>query len=152
MCARTCCTLDTLRPHLWHHTFLQNVSATDFLRAARHPADSDGPSNRWCPGTGQQSAALVFCACFSPKAQGTGPFVGFAWIVSAFDWSCCLVLSPAVVPHMEKVHSIVRQIYGRSPTDDLNDLDVNTAMWRKFMNVTLQAAVHLCRDYWVFLK
>ena len=24
-----------------------------FLRAARHPADSDGMSNRWCPGTGQ---------------------------------------------------------------------------------------------------
>ena len=24
-----------------------------FLLAARHPADSDGLSNRWCPGTGQ---------------------------------------------------------------------------------------------------
>ena len=38
---------------------------------------------------------------------------------------------------------IVRQIYGRSATDDLNDLDVNTAVWGIFMNVTLQAAVHL---------
>ena len=28
---------------------------------------------------------------------------------------------------MEKVHSIVKKIYGRSPTDDLDDLDVNTA-------------------------
>ena len=56
-------------------------------------------------------------------------------------------MSPAVVPHMEKVHSIVRQINGRSPTDDLNDLDVNNAVWSIFMNVTLQAAVHLGRDY-----
>ena len=31
--------------------------------------------------------------------------------------------------HMEKVYSIVRQIYGRSPTDDLNDLDENNAVW-----------------------
>ena len=56
-------------------------------------------------------------------------------------------MSPAVVPHMEKVHSIVRKIYGRSPTDDLNDLDVNTALWGKLMNVTLQAAVPFGRDY-----
>ena len=48
---------------------------------------------------------------------------------------------------MEKVYSIVRQVYGRSPTDDLNDLDENNAIWRIFMNVTLQAAVHLGRDY-----
>ena len=56
-------------------------------------------------------------------------------------------MSPAVVPHMEKVHSILRQIYGRSPTDDLNDLDVNNAKWCIFMNVTRQASVHLGRDY-----
>ena len=37
--------------------------------------------------------------------------------------------SPEVVPHMEKVYSIVRQIYGRSPTDDLNDFDLNNAFW-----------------------
>ena len=55
--------------------------------------------------------------------------------------------SPAAVHHMENVFSIVRQIYGRSPTDDLNDLDENNAMWGIFMNVTLQAAVHLGRDY-----
>ena len=56
-------------------------------------------------------------------------------------------MSPAIVPHMEKVYSIVRKIYGRNPTDDLNDLDVNTAVWCTFMNVTLQAAVLLGRDY-----
>ena len=48
---------------------------------------------------------------------------------------------------MEKVFSIVRQTYGRSPTDDLNDFDVNTAVWCIFMSVTLQAAVHLGQDY-----
>ena len=48
---------------------------------------------------------------------------------------------------MGKVYSIVRKIHGRSPTDDLNDLDVNTAVWGTFMNVTLQAAVHLGRDF-----
>ena len=48
---------------------------------------------------------------------------------------------------MEKVFSIVRQTYGRSPTDDLNDLDVNTVVWCIFMSVTLQAAVHLGQDY-----
>ena len=48
-----------------------------------------------------------------------------------------IFMSPAAVPHME----------GRSPTDDLNDLDVNNALWRFFMSVTLQAAVHLGRNY-----
>ena len=35
----------------------------------------------------------------------------------------------AVVPHMEKVYSIVRKTYDRSPRDNLDDLDVNTAVW-----------------------
>ena len=48
---------------------------------------------------------------------------------------------------MEKVFSIARQTYGRNPTDDLNDLDVNTAFGCIFMSVTLQAAVHLGQDY-----
>ena len=48
---------------------------------------------------------------------------------------------------MKKVYSIVRQNYGRSPTDDLNDLDVTNAIWSIFLNVTVQAAVHLGQDY-----
>ena len=47
----------------------------------------------------------------------------------------------------EKVFSIVRQRYGRSPTDQMKDLDVNTAIWGIFMSVTLQAAVHLGKDF-----
>ena len=46
----------------------------------------------------------------------------------------------------EKVYSIVRKVYGRSPTDELNDFDVNNTAWRRFMNVALQAAVHIGRD------
>ena len=45
------------------------------------------------------------------------------------EWPHTFHMSPASVPHMEKVYSIVRQIYGRSPTDDLNDLDVNSAVF-----------------------
>ena len=48
---------------------------------------------------------------------------------------------------MNKVFSIVRQTYGRSPTDDLKDIDVNTTFGSFFMSVTLQAAVHLGQDY-----
>ena len=42
-------------------------------------------------------------------------------------WPHNFHMSPAAVPHMEKVYSIVRQIYGRSPMDDMNDLDENSA-------------------------
>ena len=55
-------------------------------------------------------------------------------------WPHNFHMSPVVAPHMEKVFSIVRQI-------DLNDFDVNSAVWSIFMNVTLQAAAHLGRDY-----
>ena len=48
---------------------------------------------------------------------------------------------------MEKVYSIVRKVYGRSPTDEMNDLDVNNAIWCIFINVTLQVAVNLGQDF-----
>ena len=67
-------------------------------------------------------------------------------------WPHNFHMSPAVVPRMEKVHSIVRKKYGRSPTDDLNDFDMHTTVWGIFMNVTLQAAVHLGRDYMETLR
>ena len=34
------------------------------------------------------------------------------------------------IPHMEKVCSSVRKVYGRSPTGELNDVDVNSTVWR----------------------
>ena len=62
-------------------------------------------------------------------------------------WPHHFHMSPAVVPHMEKAYLIVRQIYIRSPTDDLLDLDENNAVGCIFRNVTLEAAVHLGQDY-----
>ena len=58
-----------------------------------------------------------------------------------------LHISTNYVLHIEKVFSIVRQRYGRSPTDQMKDFDVNTEIWCIFMSVTLQAAVHLGTDY-----
>ena len=51
------------------------------------------------------------------------------------------------VPHMEKVFSILRRRYGLGPMDQMKHLDVNTAIRGIFLSVTLQAAVHLGRDY-----
>ena len=48
---------------------------------------------------------------------------------------------------MEKVFWIVRQTCGRSSTDPMEDLDVNTATWGICMSVTIQAAVHQGKDY-----
>ena len=48
---------------------------------------------------------------------------------------------------MDKVYSIVRETCDRGPTDEMEDLNVNAAVWRKFMNTTLQAAVHLGQVY-----
>ena len=60
--------------------------------------------------------------------------------------------SPDCVPRMEKVFSIVRKIYDWKPTDNIKDFDVNTAIWSILISVTLQAAVHLGRDYSLNLR
>ena len=44
-------------------------------------------------------------------------------------WPHHFRISPNYVQHMEKVFSIVRQRCGRSPTDQMHDLDVNTAVF-----------------------
>ena len=62
-------------------------------------------------------------------------------------WPHHFRLSPNNADHMEKVLSIVRKTCDRKPTDDLTDLDVNTAKWCIFMSVTRQAAVHLGQYY-----
>ena len=56
-------------------------------------------------------------------------------------WPHNLHISTGCVLHMDKVFSVVRQSYGLSPTDQMKNLDVNTAIWGIFMSVTLQAAV-----------
>ena len=60
------------------------------------------------------------------------------------DWPHHLHISPNCVQHIEKVFL---QRYGRSRTDKMNDLDVSTAIWGIFLSVTLQAVVHLGKDY-----
>ena len=62
-------------------------------------------------------------------------------------WLHNLHISTAYVPHLEKVFSNVRQKLGRKPGDKMEDLDVNTSIWRVFMTATLQAADHLGNDY-----
>ena len=55
-------------------------------------------------------------------------------------------ISSAVVSYMDKVYSIAKKTYHRKPTDEMEDLDVNAAIWGMFLNTTLQAAVHLRQD------
>ena len=54
----------------------------------------------------------------------------------------------AYVPHLEKVYSNLRQHLNRKPEDKMEDLDVNTLIWRKFMTVAQQAAVHMETMIW----
>ena len=62
-------------------------------------------------------------------------------------WPHNFYISSEVVSYMDKVYSIVRKTYDRKPTDEMEDFDVNAAIWRMFMKTTLQAAVHLGQDY-----
>ena len=58
-------------------------------------------------------------------------------------WSHNLHKSTAYVRLLEKVLWNVRRRFGLSPGDKRATLDVNAAIWRIFMSVTLQTAVHL---------
>ena len=57
-----------------------------------------------------------------------------------------LHISPDTSHDMEAVFSIVRKICGKQPDDLMEDLNVNSAIWRMFMNTTLRAPVHLGKD------
>ena len=61
-------------------------------------------------------------------------------------WPHNFYMSSEVVCYMDKVHSIVRKTYDRGPTDEMDDLDVNAAIWSMFVKTTLQAAVYLGQD------
>ena len=56
-------------------------------------------------------------------------------------------ISPQTISSTEAVFDMVRKIYGRPSDDPMEDLDVNMAIWRVFMNATLQTAVHLGSDH-----
>ena len=57
------------------------------------------------------------------------------------------LISVAYVPHLEKVYSNLRQKIGRKSEDDMKDLYANSLIWGMFMSPTLDAAVHLGKDY-----
>ena len=61
-------------------------------------------------------------------------------------WPHNLLKYIVYVPSLEKVFSNVRQQYGLKPGDKMENLDVNAIIWRMFISVTLQAAVHLGKD------
>ena len=94
---------------------------------------------RWSPSTGK------------PVAQGYPGYPGNSGNTGTEgndeDWPRNLHISPNQVLRMEMVFSIARQRYGRSPTDQMKNLDVNTALCFFFMSVALQAAIHLVTDY-----
>ena len=62
-------------------------------------------------------------------------------------WPHNFYISSAVLSHMDKLCSIVRKTFDGGPTDEMDDFNVNAAIWGMFMNTALQAAVHLGQDY-----
>ena len=62
-------------------------------------------------------------------------------------WDHHLHTSPDTSHCMEAVFSKARKICGKPPSDPMEDLNVNLAIWRMFINKTLRAAVHLGKDY-----
>ena len=63
------------------------------------------------------------------------------------EWPNNYQISAASVPHLENVYSNLRQKIGRKSGDDTNDLDTNSLIWEILMSATLDAAVHLGKDY-----
>ena len=62
-------------------------------------------------------------------------------------WDHYLQKSPDTSHYMEAVFSRVRKINGKHAGDPMEDLNVNLAIWRMFMNTTLEAPVHLRKDH-----
>ena len=52
-------------------------------------------------------------------------------------------ISPQTISCTEAVYDMVRKIYERPSDDLMEDLDVNMAIWRVFVNATLKATFHL---------
>ena len=62
-------------------------------------------------------------------------------------WDHNLQVSPNTSHYMEAVFSTVRKIYGEPPGDQMENLNVNWAIWGMFMNTTLfEQAVRLGKD------
>ena len=61
------------------------------------------------------------------------------------EWPNNYRIFRAYVPQLEKVYSNLRQKLGRKPGVKMEDLDVNSLIWRMFLSVTLNAAIILER-------
>ena len=96
----------------------ERPTATDKSQELWTFSESESWSNKESGATGKPVASV-----FRNSGESKNSEAG------SRKWPHHFRMSLAVVPHMEKVHSIVTKIYGRSPTDDLDDLDVNTAIW-----------------------
>ena len=111
-------------------------SCTGTLDAIVHNQDAASSSEGWQKDEVLEVSTRKLVASGSSETEGSDK-----------AWPHNLHKSTNYVLHMEKVFSIVRQRHGLSPTDQMKDLDVNTVVWSIFMSVTLQAAVHLGKDY-----
>ena len=97
--------------------------------------DSDNPEAEICYYKGKQAKHLAHGASSSVD-QGSQKD-------TEATWNHHLHISPDTSHYMEAVFSMVRKICGKQPSDPVEDLKVNLVIWRKFMNTTLRAAVHL---------
>ena len=90
-----------------------------------------------------------FC-CIQKQCGETCGFQNFRKFRKSSCWKKVMAtyfyISSAVVSYMDKVYSIAKKTYHRKPTDEMEDLGLNAAIWGMFMNTTLQAAVHLRQD------
>ena len=83
-----------------------------------------------------------------PLAHGASPSVDReSHKDTGATWDHYLHISPNTSHKMEAVFSMVWKICGKQPGDPMEDLNVNFAIWRIFMNTTLRAAVYLGKDY-----
>ena len=62
-------------------------------------------------------------------------------------WPHNVHISQEGAEHMDKVFSLVRKMYGYSPNDEMEGINVNGASWSFFKTATLRAAVTLGNNY-----
>ena len=112
----------------------------------------DSESEPWC----YKPVAQTNEACGKQLAGETAESISSAFQKSQDYKEATLehffALSPQTISHTEAVYDMVRKIHGKPPDDPMNDLDVNVAIWRVFMDATLKAAAHLGNDHDVSLR
>ena len=104
-------------------------------------SDAKSNASAWRPAATETNQNLDFLSSGKPAAEGSG-------IVDVDSvWPNNFRISVAHVPHLEKAYLNLRQKIGRKSGDDMNDPDTNSLIGGMFMSATLDAAVHLGKDY-----